>query len=375
MNTLPPSTPDCIRRLSDEERKRLLAKVPSWAVNEDIVCPTRLAWEQCSGEAAARHKADVVTRLLPPVKRGRMVDLTGGLGVDFSFLAPLFREAVYVEQQAVLCETAHHNFPLLGLTHAEVVCGTAEDFLNRMPPADFIFLDPARRDKAGRKTVLIQDCTPDVEALLPRLLEKAPLVMVKLSPMLDIRHAVKSLQGHVHEVEVVETAGECKELLLVLRADGTVDEPKTTVVRGCPVLSFFTSEERNAAVSFCEHPAPGDYLFEPCAALLKAGAFRLVAERFGLKKVAADSHLYIGMESLPSFPGRSFRIQEVTGFDKAALRRLRQTTERANLTLRNFPGTTEALRKKLKLKDGGDTYLFATTLQDGKHVLLVTQKA
>ncbi|MEE1270319.1 MAG: hypothetical protein U0K28_04770, partial [Prevotellamassilia sp.] len=111
MNTLPPSTPDCIRRLSDEERKRLLAKVPSWAANEDIVCPTRLAWEQCSGEAAARHKTDVVTRLLPPVKRGRMVDLTGGLGVDFSFLAPLFREAVYVEQQAVLCDAARHNFP------------------------------------------------------------------------------------------------------------------------------------------------------------------------------------------------------------------------------------------------------------------------
>lgn len=202
-----------------EGLQRLAAKVPRWAAVENLSYPPRLSLEQCSSERTACYKADVVRRLVGE-KPQRMADLTGGFGVDFSFMAPLFARPVYVERQEELCRIAHHNFPLLGLGHAEIVNGDGTDFLKEMAEADFLFIDPARRDQTGRKTVLIEDCEPNLVDFLSLLLEKAPYTMAKLSPMLDIHRAITSLSAVrpqcVAEVHVVADGGECKELLLVL---------------------------------------------------------------------------------------------------------------------------------------------------------------
>lgn len=353
--------------------QRLRTKVPAWAAVDDLEYPRRLSLEQCSGEPAARYKAEVVHRLLQtlPERTHRMVDLTGGLGVDFSFIAPLFDEAVYVERQEELCELARHNFPLLGLPDAEIVCGDGVSYVQTMEPADLIFLDPARRDSAGRKTVLIEECEPDVCSLRDTLLRKAAFVVLKLSPMLDIAGAVQALRT-VSEVHVVSVGGECKDLLLVLTSR-PCDDPLIVAREGDITFTYRQSEESEAAPAYAS--ACEAYLYEPGAAVLKSGAFKLAATRFGLKKLHHSSHLYTGAEPVEGFPGRRFKVTDVYTFGKKDLKRLKSVTAQANLTVRNFPSSVEALRKKLKLKDGGEIYLFATTLSDGEHVLIQSRKA
>lgn len=353
--------------------QRLRTKVPTWAAVDDMEYPRRLSLEQCSGEPAARYKAEVVRRLLQtlPDRTHRMADLTGGLGVDFSFIAPLFDEAVYVERQEELCELARHNFPLLGLPDAEIVCGDGTSYLQTMPQADLIFLDPARRDSAGRKTVLIEECEPDVCSLRDTLLQKGTFVVLKLSPMLDIVGAVQALRT-VSEVHVVSVGGECKDLLLVLTAEAC-DDPLIVAREGDITFAYRQSEESGAAPAYAS--ACEAYLYEPGAAVLKSGAFKLAATRFGLKKLHPSSHLYTGTELVEDFPGRRFKVTDVYTFGKKDLKRLKSVTERANLTVRNFPSSVDALRKKLKLKDGGEIYLFATTLSNGEHVLIQSVKA
>lgn len=360
-----------------EGRMRLSTKVPSWTVVNDLHYPHRLALEQCSGEEAARYKAQVVGRVIDTDNRNTMVDLTGGLGVDFSFIAPLFKKAVYVERQTELCELARHNMPLLGLPHAEVVCADGVDFLNKLnTKVDLIFLDPARRDTAGRKTVLIEDCQPDVCTLRNQLLQRARVVMVKLSPMLDIAASVRSL-ACVAEVHVVATGSECKDLLLVLTPEALQQggtSPTIYAHEGDDRNFCFTTEaETEATPSYAEQM--GLYLYEPGPAVLKAGAFKTIATHYALQKLHVNTHLYTANELVGNFPGRAFRIIQTLSFSKADLKTLRTTWPKANLSVRNFPATVEALRKKLKIKDGGKIFVFATTMADNQHLLMVCEKA
>lgn len=363
--------------------QRLRTKVPSWAAIDDLLYPPRLALEQCSGEAAARYKAKVVAALLKQAEiregKGSMADLTGGLGVDFSFIAPLFGEATYVERQEELCRCARHNFPLLGLEKTRILNGDGIDHLKEMQPVDLLFLDPARRDGVGRKTVLIEDCEPDVMALRDLLLEKARFVVLKLSTMLDIAGAVSSL-GSVDEIHVVSVGGECKDLLLVLTreaakatASNVGFSPIVTAHEGDRSFRFTPREEAMASPTLTT--TPGRYLYEPGPALMKAGAFKVVATRFGLQKLHPSSHLYTSSELLAGFPGRTFEVIDSYGFSKADLKRLKATVPQANLTVRNFPSSVDALRKKLKLREGGSDFLFATTLADATHVLIHCRKA
>lgn len=352
-----------------EGRQRLGRKVPSWAAVEGLRLPPRLSLEQCSGEAAALYKARLARRLLP--RGGSMTDLTGGLGVDFAAQARLFDRCTYVERNAELCALARHNLPLLGLERARVVCAAAEDYLAAMEPVDWLFLDPARRDEAGRKTVLLADCRPDVTELAPLLLEKAGHVLVKLSPMLDAADAVRRLPA-VAEVHVVAHGGECKELLLLL-SRGHKGEPRVTCADGQRLFSFAPAEEQAARPA--QAATLRRYLYEPGAALLKAGALKLTAVRFGLEKLHANSHLYTSDGLVGDFPGRTFLVEGVYGFSKKELRRFAADCPQANLTLRNFPGTTADLRRRLRLKEGGDRYCFATTLAGGARVIVVGRKA
>lgn len=366
-----------------EGRQLARRKLPSWAMRNGLLFPPRLSMEQCSSEATARYKRQLVEDLLQPANpeetaaRRTLTDLTGGFGVDFSFLAPLFARAVYVERLPHLCQTARHNFERLELPQAEVVNRDAESYLQDMPATDVIFVDPARRDGCGRKTVAIADCEPNLELLQPLLRQKSRFTLIKLSPMLDIHAALQRLQG-ISQVHVVSVAGECKELLLVMQA-GSVQEPPTVQAvnlteSGTGASFRFTWEEENTAP--CPYTSEvGTYLYEPNASLLKAGAHRIPCARFGLAKLHPNSHLYTADRLVPDFPGRIFRVETVSGFGKRETKTLLKDTPRANLTVRNFPAQTAELRKRLRLVDGGDVYLFATTLSDGRHALIRCVKA
>lgn len=348
--------------------QRLSRKVPTWAEVDTLLYPPRLSLEQCSGEAAARYKRSVVEHLVGHGEK--MADLTGGLGVDFSFVAPLFRHAVYVERQEELCRLARHNFPLLGLNHAEILNADGIDVLHTLPPVDLLFLDPARRDTAGRKTVMLEDCEPNVLSLLPTLLEKSRFTLLKLSPMLDLHSAIRQL-GCVCQAHIVAEGGECKDLLLVLSKQPA---PLTIhCINDQETFAFTPEEEEKAAPTFTA--SVKQYLFEPNAAILKAGAFKSIATRYALEKLHPNSHLYTADHHPENFPGRVFKVDAVGGFGKKELRHFCQSTTCANLTVRNFPASVAELRQRLKLKEGGQAYWFATTLADGNHTLIATHKA
>ena len=361
-------------------RQSARKKLPSWHAIEGIIFPPHLSMEQCSSEATALYKQSLLERLVcQDGGISSFADLTGGFGVDFSFLASRFGKAIYVERQQRLCDIATHNFKLLGLTQAEVVCDEAESWLKTIPRVDLIYLDPARRDAHGARTFAIADCTPNVVTLKSLLLEKAGKVMIKLSPMLDWRKAVSDLgEENVSEVHAVSVNNECKELLLVMTPekaeaieivcvdirsnDGEVKEVKE--------VKDNTESRRNIF----------DYsvfstLYEPNASLMKIGCFDMIAERFGVCQVSANSHLFVSDHEVKDFPGRSFHILGITTMNKHEMKDALADIKSANITVRNFPLTTAELRKKLKLKDGGDVYIFATTFEDNQHRLIICKKA
>lgn len=348
-------------------------KVPLWAQTAGIRYPQHLSMEQCSSEVTARYKASLVSG-------DTLTDLTAGWGVDCSFLARNFRCADYVERQETLCRIAAHNFPLLGLPHVRIHCADAVEYLQSMEPVDCLFLDPARRDSHGGKTVAIAECEPDVCRLEPLLVEKGKTVMIKLSPMLDMASALRDLQ-YVRRIHVVSVNNECKELIILLRKAPDEEEAAAgEVIISCEQVvnnsvhqqfQFTFSEEKSAGCPLAE--SVGNYLYEPGTALLKAGPYRLLATRYGVEKLHPNSHLYTS-SGLVDFPGRRFRVTAVSGFGKKDLKVLLEGVEKVNLTVRNFPSSVAELRKKLKLKEGGDTYLFATTLASGEKVLIRGEK-
>ena len=343
----------------------------------------------------------------------RMTDLTGGFGVDFSFTSCAFASATYVERNAQLCHMVEHNLPLLGIDNAKVVCADAVDYLSTLDMQTMIFLDPARRDQHGAKTVMLADCTPDVVQLLPQLLKKSRFTMLKLSPMLDWHKAVEDLQGTVREVHIVSVGGECKELLLVLseeieselkvfcadlEAGGSGEAGLSGGSSGSSSssCSSFSSEPSSpshpstpslsaslfvyAPGSSC--PAPNSklktqnskFLHEPNASIMKAGCFDELAAAYGVSPVSRNSHLFLSAEPVDGFPGRSFSIERVTTLNKRELRQALAGIEKANIATRNFPLSVAELRKRLKLKDGGDVYIFATTTAEDEHLLLISHK-
>ena len=392
-------------------------KLPHWAKlfeqGANIHFPPHLSMEQCSSEATAKYKAQCLE------ETSSLIDLTGGFGVDFSYLAPHFSHAVYVEQQAVLCDVARHNLPLLGISNAEVINATIDplpslkgresiDGVTKLIKSSpfkgdlegvFFFLDPARRDSAGNKVFCLEDCSPDITQLQDTLLNIGDAIMVKLSPMLDITQALRQLRC-VTDVHVISVKGECKELLIIMRKDKA---PEQNITYHC--VNLETEEDKLEASthpSAYPHPLPegkgaansleieycatglpslqgrdGErllFLFEPNASILKAGLQDVFGERYGLSKLHPNSNLYVGKEPIPRVPARQFRIVDVTDFSKANLKRFLKGISHANLTIRNFPATVQELRKRLKLKEGGNDYLFATTLYDDSHVLIRCEK-
>ena len=374
-------------------------KLPKWAARDGVIFPPHLSMEQCSSEPTAQYKLNLAmewTTLNSELSTQncrrqqfktqnskfktstRMTDLTGGFGVDFSFTSCAFAAATYVERNEQLCHIVEHNLPLLGLNNATVVCADAVEYLSTVEPQTMLFLDPARRDEHGAKTVMLADCTPDVVQLLPKLLEKSRFTMLKLSPMLDWHKAVDDLQDAVREVHIVSVGGECKELLLVL---STVVESELKVY--CADLStasdtsslFVYTPGSSAPVANSKLKTQNSkFVHEPNASIMKAGCFDELAAAYGVSPVSRNSHLFLSDEPVEGFPGRSFVVECVTTMNKGELRKALVGIEKANIATRNFPLTVAELRKRLKIKDGGDVYIFATTTAKGEHVLLISRK-
>ena len=395
-------------------RKMARVKLPRWASLEGIIYPPHISMEQCSSESTALYKAELAARLLglPVSSSGiemkaeneiEFVDLTGGFGVDFSYIAArLGVKSMYVERQVHLCEAAKENFGRLGLKNAIVKNGDGIEVLHSFHPkkkdaasADdslgitydqprsllktnlglkIIFIDPARRDDAGNKVVSLKDCTPDVTVLQEEMLSKADYVIIKLSPMLDWHRAISEL-SHVREVHIISVNNECKELLLVLSARNMGENLRIYCTNDaqsfvCDELDMESSQVKIAPSTLEEM----QYLYEPNASLMKAGCFGVLSGRYDARMLSKNSHLFVSQAPIEAFPGRSFRIIAVSSFNKKELKRHLSGITKANIATRNFPLSVAELRKRLKLKDGGETYIFATTLSDDSHVLVITEK-
>ena len=342
-------------------------KIPSWSEIDDLVYPPHLSMEQCSSERTAAYKASLV-------RGDSFTDLTGGFGVDFAFIARNFKQATMVERNAELCGIAMHNLPLLGLPHAKVVNGDGIDHLRQMEPVDVLFIDPARRDQQGRKTVSIADCEPNLLEVLETLRARAGKILIKYSPMLDITLAVKELR-QVESVHVVSVENECKEMLFLLSEEATENPPFHCVnltKKGDTRYTFTPEEERNATIR--QAGEIGAYLYEPYSSLLKAGAYKSLCQRFSVDKLAVSSHLYTSDEPINDFPGRTFRIIDTFTLNKKDVKEHLGGITKANIAVRNFPLSANELRNKLKLKEGGEQYLFATTHME-RRVLILCEKA
>ena len=351
-------------------------KLPLWAQTDGILFPDHLPLEQCSSQLTAEYKASFVETF---EHHDSMTDLTGGFGVDAAVMGRCFLHLTYTEQRADLCELARHNFPLLGLKDFEVVHADCVETLKHLPHQDLLLIDPARRDANGRKTVAISDCTPDVCALNRLLLEKADVVMIKLSPMLDIASAERQLEG-VTQIHVVSVSGECKEVLLILSpitayglsSGGPLITCADITREGIQLFRFTREDEQQAS---CQYTSDvGTYLYEPNASLMKACPFRFLAQYYQLMKLHPNSHLYTSNEWIADFPGRRFKVEEVLPINKQTVKQISQLRQ-ANVSVRNFPATVAELRKRFRLADGGTTYLFATTLADKRKVLVVAKYA
>lgn len=351
-----------------QSRQKALKKLPEWSANEQLIFPPALSVEQCSSEATAHYKESIVSGTT-------LIDVTGGMGIDCYYMSRSFDETHYFEQQPEVASSAAYNFAQLGATRIHVHAGESLAALQAGQTADWLYADPARRGSNKEKVVRLADCTPDVAGNMTLLLNAAPNILIKTSPLLDIDLASKELRN-LKEVHVVGYEQECKELLFVLdremEEDNFMIRVRIVDSAGQPMhqLDFTREEERSAAAGYAK---PLAYLYEPHAAVLKAGAFKTICGRFDVQKLAIHSQLYTSQEYVSDFPGRSFRIVAVC---KPDIRDIAQhmTGDKANITTRNFPVKPEELRKKWKIKDGGDHYLFATTLADQSKVVIVCVK-
>lgn len=347
-----------------EGRQRTKDKLPSFATIAGWWYPVRLSCEQCSSEATARYKAELISKVDKQIST--FIDLTGGYGVDTYFLSENIQEAHYIERNIELCNIAKHNFQL-ARPQIQIHNTTAEEFLLSLSPTTttecLIYLDPARRSSSGGKVFRIEDCEPNVINLLPTLRKYASTILIKFSPMLDITSAMQSL-GNEWDVHIVALNNEVKEVLFMTGNSNihavNISQSKTDI------LSLTRAEEKSAQCTLAENL--GTYLYEPNATIIKAGAFRLISERYKLAKLDTSTHLYTNNTLLSDFPGRVWKVQEVISKHSTLNPKLKYS-----IISRNYPLSPEQMRKKYKLADGDDYYLIGARYQ-GKPTLILAQR-
>ena len=353
-----------IRQIAGRQTAR--RKLPSWAALDGILYPPHLNMEQCSSEQTARYKARICSSH-PSSKT--LVDLTGGFGVDFAFMSEAFDEATYVERNSELFAISSANMKILA-PKAKCLNEDGLEVLHRLDHVSMIFMDPARRDNHGARTYGISDCTPNVLEIKDELLQKADTVMLKLSPMLDWHKAISDLgEQYIKEVHIVSVQNECKELLIVMQQQ-PAEPPTVYCVNDDSVFSYHPSSISSNHIS---HHSSLIYLYEPNASIMKAGCFAEIEQAFEVSQLAPNSHLFASDQVIADFPGRKFRVTAVTSMNKQELKQALKDIRQANIAVRNFPMSVADLRKRLKLSEGGNDYIFATTLTEGKKVLIICQ--
>ena len=355
-----------IRQISG--RQKIRYKVPSFYQSDELIYPPALSLEQASSEITAQYKASLCAG-------ETFVDLTGGFGIDCFFISRKFEKAVYVEKQKNLCEIAQHNFTALQTDNIIIVNDEAENYLQKMEAVDCIYIDPARRSGSGKKLVFLNDCEPNVQMLAPKLLEKAERVLIKLSPMLDISSAVNEIP-QITEIHILAIENDCKEILLVLQKEKTDDIKIRTVnflKNGeAQIFEYQLAQEASTNATYTDKLKK--YLYEPNAAVMKSGGFKMLSQYYNVEKLHPNTHLYTSSEYISDFCGRVFEVADIWNNSKKDREKRAEKIQKANITVRNYPiGATE-LRKKLKLSDGGDCYLFACTLANNEKVIVECRK-
>lgn len=338
-------------------------KLPEFYNTPNIIYPSKLSMEQCSSEKTGIFKSELV-------KGNSLIDLTGGFGIDSYYFSKNFAQVTYVEQQQDLFEIAKTNFDHLKANNINLVNATAEDFIkNTEKKANLIYIDPSRRNE-NQRVFKLDECTPNIIALAPELFKIADKILVKTAPLLDIKQTLKDLKN-VTNVWVVSVNNDCKEVLYLLETGKTV-EPKIHTINLANFNQKFDFDYQKESSANAELSLPENYLYEPNASILKAGAFNSICDEFNVKKLHPNSHLYTSTVLEEDFPGRVFKIENVVSYQPKEFKKL--GIQKANVSCRNFKDSPEQVKKKLKLKDGGDKYLFATTDLNEKPILVVTAK-
>lgn len=352
-------------------RRQIKEKLPTWYQQEQLLFPAKIAAEQCSSEQTALYKQQLVN------EGDTLCDLTGGLGIDSYYFSRRVKQVYYIERFSHYCEVARANMATLGARNVEVLEGDSTQLLDQLPPIDLFYVDPARRGEGNKRMFALSDCEPDLTQLLPCLLAKAPRVIAKLSPMADLRQTL-ALLPTTQAIHILSVKNECKELLFVIGREPQVAEVPIYCVH---LTKSATSDERFVCSLEAEQQAPSHlattirhYLYEPNPSLLKAGAFKQVACQFPVEKLHVSSHLYTSDHYVDRFPGRRFEVDEVIPFHSKSCKQLASQSLQANVTTRNFPLTVDALRKKCRIREGGDVYLFATTGPKEEKLLIRTHK-
>lgn len=352
-------------------RQKAKTKLPDWFSNFNLLFPVSLSVEQSSSQQTAQYKATLF-------EGDHLIDLSAGFGVDAFYLSSNFNQTTLVETNLELCDILRHNANELHLDSIKVINANAENYLEQIDPNSTqkitFYIDPARRGKQGEKLIDLGDCEPNILNIKDQLLTMGEKVCIKLSPMIDLKQLLNQL-SNVVEIHVVAVHNECKEILVILERNPKSSELKYVAVNlkkgGIDSFEFINQEEKESIPTIAEKVE--NYLYEPNSAIMKSGCFKLIGERYNLSKIALNSHLYTSNQHIPEFPGRIFKVEQVLSFQKDELKKYFKKGEAFNLAIRNFPMDTENLKKQLRIKDGGDKYLFATTMEQ-KHILIICTK-
>ncbi len=347
-------------------KQRLAKKIPQWIDTQGIYYPQRQSLEQCSSFSTANYKSNLI-------KGSRVLDITGGMGVDTWAMAQKITQMVYCEQNKELCDITRHNFSVLGAKNITVFNGDALLLLQqKKEPFDTIYIDPARRDTYNRKMVSFTDCQPDVIENMELLWQHTSHILIKASPMLDINRAMGELQN-VKEVHVVAVKNECKELLFLLEKGFSAETRFFAInleVENQPCFSFTAEGESQANPNIS---LPQQYIYEPNTAILKSGAFKLPAVRYGIEKLHHFTHLYTSEQLISDFPGNIYHIRHICDYNKKQIKKL-LPEKKVNIKCYNFVDKPAVLQKRLQLKDGGSQFLFGIKNKKEKYQLLLCEK-
>ena len=349
-------------------RKKIQKKLPSIYNCNEIIFPVSLSLEQSSSEITANYKASLL-------KGKTFIDLTTGMGIDSLFIAKQFEQGILIERNQELAEIDLHNFFVLNQTNVKIAVGIDSiDFINEFnEQVDLIYIDPARRNEQGNKVVSLTEYEPNVVSILDKLFTLSSNILIKTSPLLDISKAIVELK-FVKEVHVISVDNECKELVFQLEKEYKNEIKITTInfdKKGKQIFDYYLKDEKQTISEYAE---PLYYLYEPNASIMKAGAFKIIGQQLGLKKLHPHTHLYTSENLIENFPGRTFKIDAITKFDKKEIARMIPEMQ-ANIAVRNFPISTNEVGKKLGIKDGGDLYLFVTTNFKNEKIIIINKKA